>query len=218
MRARNTWRLPFIAALAACSLLAPAAHAQPVATEQVAIEHAEPAWPAGKLLAALRGGGYVVYFRHAATDFSQNDDRMTGYEDCRLQRNLTDAGREDARTIGAAWRALAIPADEVLASPFCRTMETARLIFGRATSSAAVRGGPASTEGGRYRQLVALLTKPVPAGTNRVIVSHGNPYRAVIGTSYLGEGEAAIIEPLGERGMRIVGRVPKDGWRRLAGP
>ena len=27
-------------------------------------------------------GGYVLYFRHAATDFSQNDARMTSFEDC----------------------------------------------------------------------------------------------------------------------------------------
>jgi hypothetical protein len=53
-------------------------------------------WPAPRF-AALRGGGYVLFFRHAATDFGQNDDKMTGYEDCWTQRNLTDKGRADAR-------------------------------------------------------------------------------------------------------------------------
>ena len=51
---------------------------------------------------ALLRGGYVLYFRHAATDFGQNDDRMTGYEDCAQQRNLTERGRDDARAIGEA--------------------------------------------------------------------------------------------------------------------
>ena len=32
---------------------------------------------------------------------------------------------------------------EVLASPYCRTLETGRLVFGQATPSPAVRGGPA---------------------------------------------------------------------------
>ena len=81
------------------------------------------------LLSALRGGGYVLYFRHAATDFSQNDDQMTGYEDCAKQRNLTDRGRADARAMGVAIAALGIPVGDVIASPFCRTQETARLIF-----------------------------------------------------------------------------------------
>ncbi len=85
------------------------------------------------LLSALRAGGYVLYFRHTATDFGQNDEKMTGFEDCANQRNLTDAGRADARAIGAAIRSLGIPIGDVLASPFCRTRETAELIFGRFT-------------------------------------------------------------------------------------
>ena len=92
---------------------------------------------------ALLRGGYVLYFRHAATDFGQNDDRMSGYEDCAQQRNLTDSGRNDARAIGAEVRRLHIPVNTVLASPFCRTRETAQLIFGHATVDARVRGGPA---------------------------------------------------------------------------
>src|SRR5919106_4299442 len=40
----------------------------------------------------LRKGGYVLYMRHASTDFSQNDAGMTSYEDCTTQRNLTDKG------------------------------------------------------------------------------------------------------------------------------
>ena len=34
---------------------------------------------------------------------------MTSYEDCATQRNLTDAGRAEARAIGAALRELGIP-------------------------------------------------------------------------------------------------------------
>src|SRR6476646_2482852 len=74
---------------------------------------------------ALLAGGSVIYFRHAATDFGQSDDRMSGYEDCAQQRNLTERGRGDARAIGAAIRRLRIPVTTVLASPFCRTRETA---------------------------------------------------------------------------------------------
>ena len=50
---------------------------------------ADPAPPlAGTALRdALVRGGYVLYFRHGATDFGQNDDKMTGYEDCAQQRN-----------------------------------------------------------------------------------------------------------------------------------
>jgi broad specificity phosphatase PhoE len=177
---------------------------------------APPELKGAALVAALRGGGYVLYFRHTATDFGQNDERMTGYEDCATQRNLIDKGRADARAIGAALRTLAIPVGEVLASPFCRTMETAKLIFGHATASPAVRGGPAQPESPeRYAALRNLLAAPVPNATNRAIVSHGNPFRAVGGGTYLAEGEAAVIEPRGTDGFRIVARVPVEAWRAL---
>jgi phosphohistidine phosphatase SixA len=167
-----------------------------------------------RLADALRQGGYILYFRHTATDFSQNDERMTGFEDCANQRNLTDAGRADARAIGDAIRSLGIPIGEVLASPFCRTRETAELIFGRYTVSTAVRGGPAQNDSGRYDELKVLLTRRVPGKVNLAIASHGNPFAAIVGTPYLAEGEVAIIEPR-DAGFSVVARIRKDEWTAL---
>jgi phosphohistidine phosphatase SixA len=171
------------------------------------------------LVQALKSGGLILYFRHASTDFGQNDEAMSGYEDCARQRNLTDRGRDEARRIGAAIKRLDIPVGDVLASPFCRTRETAQLIFGRATASTAVRGGPARPETtDRYAELRKLLSAPPRAGTNLAIASHGNPFHAVTDTQYLSEGEAAVIRPLGAQGFRVVARIPKDGWDALVVP
>jgi hypothetical protein len=168
------------------------------------------------LLSALRAGGLILYFRHTSTDFGQNDDQMTGYEDCARQRNLTDRGRDEARAIGVAIVRLRIPIGDVLASPFCRTRETAQLIFGRMRVDAAVRGGPASNDApDRYAALRGLLSMPPAAGTVLAIASHGNPFRAVAGMSYLAEGEAAVVQPLGAAGFRVVARIAKDGWSAL---
>src|SRR5262245_23864924 len=81
------------------------------------------------LLTELRKGGYVIYFRHTSTDFSRDDRLSTRDDDCDHQRPLTDKGRAEAREIGAAFRELRIPVELVLASPRCRTMETAMLAF-----------------------------------------------------------------------------------------
>ena len=185
-----------------------------------AIAAEEPEILAGPaLVQALKSGGLILYFRHASTDFGQNDDAMSGYEDCARQRNLTDRGRDEARRIGAAIKRLDIPVGDVLASPFCRTRETAQLIFGRATASAAVRGGPARPESNdRYGELRKLLSTPPRAGTDLAIASHGNPFHAVTETQYLAEGEAAVIRPLGAQGFRVVARIPKDGWEALVVP
>ena len=183
------------------------------------------AWAAGpadtlsgaELVAALRQGGLIIYFRHTSTDFGQNDDQMTGYEDCARQRNLTDQGRAEARQIDVAIQRLHLPIGDVLASPFCRTMETAQLMFGRAQATAAVRGGPARPDSqDRYAELRKLLATPPQAGTDLVIASHGNPFAVVAGTPHLAEGEAAVIRPLGAEGFRVVARIPKNGWDDLA--
>jgi hypothetical protein len=169
------------------------------------------------LVAALREGGYVLYLRHAATDFGQNDEAMTDYANCAQQRNLTDAGRADARAIGKALRELRIPVGPVLASPFCRTMESGRLVFGdAAVASLSVRGGPGVDDTGqRYADLRKLLSTPVAKGSNLAIASHGNPFRAVAGSPYLQEGEMAVIEPLGDGRFRVVARITKSDWTSL---
>lgn len=171
----------------------------------------------GRALAdALRTGGYVLFVRHTSTDFGQNDEGMTSFEDCSKQRNLTDQGRAEARAIGASITRLKVPIGDVLASPYCRTLETARLMFGRAAPSNAVRGGPAAPQDAeRYTELRALMSTPVKPGTNTVISSHGNPFRAVAGTPYLAEGEIAVVQPLGDKGFRVVARITKDGWTAL---
>jgi broad specificity phosphatase PhoE len=200
--------------LTLCTLLTGLCGPAGVAAQVAGTTPVELSGPA--LLAALRAGGYILYFRHAATDFGQNDDQMTGYEACDTQRNLTDAGRADARAIGATLRELRIPIGTVLASPYCRTMETAQLMFGRAAATPAVRGGTAQPDSpARYSALRDLLATKVPPGSNLVIASHGNPYRAVVGGDYLAEGEAAVIEPLGEAGFRVIARVRKDEWKGL---
>jgi hypothetical protein len=163
------------------------------------------------LVRKLREGGYVLYLRHAATDFSQNDTRMTSYEDCGNQRNLTEKGRADARAIGRHVSRLKIPIGEVLASPFCRTVETARLAFGKARPTGDVRGGP--VEATRYEALRKLLSAPVTAG-NRVISSHGNPFYALAGPPYLAEGETAVVQPSGN-GFTVVGRIRPENWAEL---
>jgi len=166
-------------------------------------------------LKSLREGGYVLYLRHASTDFSQNDAAMKSYQDCASQRNLTEKGRDEARAIGEQVKRLRIPIGAVLASPFCRTMETARLAFGKAQPMQEVRGGPARADDpARYAALKKLLSAPVPKGENLVISSHANPFYALAGPPYLAEGEMAVIKPQ-DGSFAVVARVRLQDWQAL---
>jgi len=174
---------------------------------------AAAAQPNAALVDQLRAGGYVLYMRHTSTDFSQNDSRMQSYADCANQRNLTDKGRDEARLVGQQVKRLNIPIGEVLASPYCRTMETARLAFGKATPMQEARGGPASTDDPkRYEPLRKLLAAQPSTATNTVISSHGNPFHAVAGPPYLAEGEIAVVKPEGS-GFSVLGRVRVEDWQ-----
>ena len=172
-----------------------------------------------ELLAALRAGGYVIYFRHADTDHSRQDQRPVNFDDCATQRVLSDKGRQNSRTIGEAIRALDIPIGPVLASPLCRTVETAVLAFGSAEKSMATReAGPEPVGSpGRYAALRALLSTAPPAGKNTAIVGHGYPYYSLIGKGkMLEEGEAAIIRRHGTS-FQEVARLGLKEWRELGG-
>jgi phosphohistidine phosphatase SixA len=203
--------LPLLAIAAACALAAPAAPAQP-SPEHGASAAGEPS-PA-EVLRELRRGGYVLYLRHTATDPMQNDAGMTSFTDCGHQRNLVDKGRHDAQMIGGSIRALAIPVEKVLASPYCRTVETAELAFGRIEKLNEMRySGPAQPGEDRYVDMRKLLaTRPHP-GTNIVIVGHGSPMQAIAGLS-LGEGEMVIIRPLGDR-FEVFARIRAQDWEAM---
>ena len=176
------------------------------------------------LLEALRQGGYNLYFRHEATDWSQHDavrheDDWLSCDGSRI-RQLSEQGRQRAARTGEAMRSLNIPVSEVLASPYCRAMETARqLHLGDVrASSEVINMRVAEYFGGREAVIATarqLLGRRPAAGSNRVIVAHGNVARAATSV-YPGEGEAVIFKPDGEGNFHFVGRITPDGWVQLS--
>jgi hypothetical protein len=165
------------------------------------------------LLRALRAGGLVIYLRHTATDFSKNDRNMRDFDDCDNQRPLSEQGRADARAIGRRIAELRLPVGIVNVSPMCRTMEHARLMLGSATPTPAMR----ELIQGEYSGLKQLLSTPVPAGSNRWLVGHGIPFRAVAGPPHLAEGEAAVLRPLGGGAWVVLARLTVADWATLGG-
>ena len=169
---------------------------------------------------ALRGGGYVIYLRHAATDHSQKDKLGVPLSDCSGQRNLNETGRAQAREIGEALRALEIPIGRVLASRYCRTRETAQLAFGRVTPFEGLTGlpedetGPLFTQ--RVRALKTLLSDEPEPGKNTVLVGHIVNLKSTTQVE-IEEGDAAIFEPLGGHDFRLVGEMPASVWPQLVG-
>jgi phosphohistidine phosphatase SixA len=150
------------------------------------------------LLAALHEGGFVIYFRHARTDFSQDDTDLSDLTNCTTQRNLSSEGQAQSRLIGEAIAALGIPIGKVLSSELCRTRETAELAFGQTTPMPDLTSfgtaGSEAEEQERAAALRRLLSTPPAPGTNTVLVGHLFNIQAAASIS-LAEGEAAIFSP-----------------------
>jgi phosphohistidine phosphatase SixA len=90
--------------------------------------------PGPGLLAAARrlaSGPHVLMIRHAETEPGVGDPPGYRLDDCATQRNLSAAGRMQARRLGEAMRAAGLLVGEVRASVWCRCRDTADLAFGR---------------------------------------------------------------------------------------
>jgi hypothetical protein len=176
------------------------------------------------LVAALRDGGFNLYFRHEATDWSQTDlvqqrGDWTSCDPSRI-RQLSTAGRASATRTGEAMRALAIPVGKVYSSPYCRAVQTAEALgLGSVETTSDVMNLRVADYFGGRAAIVAtargrLSGKPAP-GRNDVYVAHGNVAREATSV-YPGEGEALVFRPHGDAGFEFVGRLPPDAWLRLA--
>jgi len=174
------------------------------------------------LLAALSNGGYSLYLRHVGTDWSQNDKvlQVDDWRSCdpERMRQLSTSGRAEATAIGVAIRKLEIPVSEVLASPYCRTVETATLMrLGEVVESAEVMNLRSAEYFGGRSMIVAsaqkLLGSRPPGRGNRLIVAHGNVARAATQV-YPAEGELLVFEAIAN-GFSLRGRIRVEGWYRL---
>lgn len=83
--------------------------------------------------AALKEGGKVILLRHTHVVIQEGIGRLAP-GNCAAEVNLSPRGVEQAKRLGEAFRAHGIAIGEVLASPFCRCVDTGKLAFGHATA------------------------------------------------------------------------------------
>lgn len=181
----------------------------------------EPASP-GEAIRLLKGGGQIIFLRHTLTDTSLTDPvDSLDLADCSTQRNLTAAGRDQASRIGKAIKRLNIPIGAVLVSPYCRTRETASLVFGKHQVERGLLNTSNLTEQEKapiIAQLRTLLGQPVAAGSNRVLVSHSSTLADGTGIFPKPEGVALIFTPNSAGGFRHVASIAPDDWEKIGLP
>lgn len=157
--------------------------------------------------ALLRNGGHVVLLNHADAP-GTSEPATFDIESCRTQRNLSDRGRQQARRIGALFAARAAPVEEVLASRYCRTSQTAELAFGASLVETVNWLDPFEPESPeattRAQKLLEIVENYTGSGI-LVLVTHASFVEAVVGVRPR-EGEAVIVTPL-DGGLHVAARI-----------
>jgi phosphohistidine phosphatase SixA len=157
----------------------------------------------------VQGGGQVLFIRHASTTPGVGDPDGFRLEDCKTQRNLSEAGRAEAKRLGEALRSRKVPLGEILSSPWCRCHDTAQLAFG----SPGTNWAPLSNLFGRSQAAEAQVReiRSRVAGyrskANLVMVSHGSVALPLAGVSPQ-QAEIIVLTPLGGDKFRVAGRIP----------
>lgn len=166
-------------------------------------------WPvlaAESVVPLLRRGGVAVLMRHAQTVSGVGDPPGFRLGDCSTQRNLSDAGREQARRSGQWFASQGLAPARVRSSAWCRCLDTARLAFGQAEPWPALNSffDDRGTEPRQTAELRAAL-RDVPRGRFEVWVTHQVNITALTGEG-TSMGEAVVVEP-GADAPRVLGRI-----------
>lgn len=157
--------------------------------------------------ALLRDGGHVVLLRHAMVT-GNGDPAGFEIDKCATQQKLSDRGKQQARKIGALFAARAAPIDRVLASRYCRALDTAGIAF---EDNRAEKFEPLdllSKDSAAATAQNAAVIEEVENFTgdgNLVMVTHLENIQALVGAGAR-EGEAVIVGLDGEK-LRVLGRI-----------
>ena len=167
----------------------------------------------------LRQGGYVIVFRHGATNRDQADTDPLNYDNVPKQRLLSAGGRDVARQVGEAFKALQIPVGRTYTSKFNRAVETGRLIAASDVTPTLdlTEGGLVATpiENDRRAEALRKLIATAPApGTNTLVVTHKPNILDAFGKDWfeVREGEASIFKPTASGKADLVARLQAADW------
>jgi phosphohistidine phosphatase SixA len=159
---------------------------------------------------ALRADGNVALIRHASAPGPAGDPADYRLDDCATQRNLSEQGRTEARTLGERFRTQRVKVGKIVSSEWCRCRQTAELMnigpveVAPTFNNAFVLNVMRDALNAGARATIGAWRGP---GT-MVVVTHGQNIMAMLGI-HPREGEVIVVapDPASENKMRLIGRI-----------
>ena len=148
----------------------------------------------------LKNGGKVVLMRHAPVERGTGSgDPLLRDPSCRTERNLSALGKRNAEVIGNRFRERNIPVSRVMHSPYCRTTDTARVAFGKASPAEYLSlieiSGP--DEAAQQTETLNKLIASYAGKGNLILVTH-EPNISAISFELMSHLDILVIDPKGE--------------------
>lgn len=155
--------------------------------------------------ADLSGPRRHLIMRHALAP-GGGDPGAFKLRDCSTQRNLSQAGRAQARATGAKLKTAGITVDKVLTSQWCRCLDTARLLdMGQIEEAPPLNSffEAREREAKQTSDLRALLLA-LPPETNAMLVTHQVNITALLRV-FPTSGEVFAFEIATDGGVTVLG-------------
>jgi phosphohistidine phosphatase SixA len=155
----------------------------------------------------LAAGGQAVLMRHAMAP-GVGDPATFQLGDCSTQRNLSAAGRQQARRIGAAFRQHGVTVEKIYTSQWCRCQETAELLgLGDVEPLPLLNSFFQERQRGQEQTeaLAQFLTTTRLSGV-MILVTHQVNITALTGI-YPASGEAVIVAGADAQPLRTLGKL-----------
>jgi len=172
-----------------------------------AVSATTPARASDEVAAKLAEPGHIAIMRHALAP-GGGDPANFSLDDCSTQRNLSEAGRRQARRTGDFLRSVGVEQARVFSSQWCRCLDTAELLdLGPVEPLPALNSffrdrerGPEQTQALREKIAGMDLSQPVVMVTHQVNITS-------LTSVFPSSGEIVVLRRLDDGEIDVVGTV-----------
>ena len=157
----------------------------------------------------LKQGGLVIVMRHSAVIKSkQHGQPMLRDPSCRKEIKLSAKGKLQAAYTGKLFSIKNIPVEEVLTSPYCRTIETAKIAFSknRAVDFLILLDALPQTQAEANTKTLSQRIGSYSGKGNLIIITHA-PNINAISFETIETGEFIVFTPMGNNEFEEAGKI-----------
>ncbi|VAW71335.1 hypothetical protein MNBD_GAMMA12-1302 [hydrothermal vent metagenome] len=155
------------------------------------------------ILSKLAEGGKVIVMRHAATNNAATNNSSVNSSlvrdpQCQKERTLSAKGKADAKILSQYFKLKQILIASVLHSPFCRTSDTAQIVFNRGKAAnylSLLQVLTATKAKQQSKQLTKIIGSYTGKG-NLILITH-RPNISAIAFDQLGFLDFLVLQPKG---------------------